>query len=78
VGLKLNYAAASSFNVFKQMLDYVDSVNFVFSNFLVSMFFVVFVFTLLYVIMCVYVCNSIRASVSGLLDPSCPVVSFNH
>jgi len=28
------------------------------------------VFTLLYVFMCVYVCNSIRASVSGLLDPS--------
>jgi len=29
--------------------------------------------------MCVglYVCNSIRASVSGLPDPSCPVVSFN-
>jgi len=25
-----------------------------------------------------YVCNSIRASVSGLQDPSCPVVSFNH
>jgi len=28
--------------------------------------------------MCVYVCNSIRASVSGLPDPSCPVVYFNH
>jgi len=33
--------------------------------------------------MCLYVCNSIRSSVSGLLDPSCPVVltikySFIH
>jgi len=28
--------------------------------------------------MCVYVCNSIMASVSGLPDPSCPVISFNH
>jgi len=37
-----------------------------------------FVFTLLYVCICVYICNSIRASVSGLLDPSCSVVSFNH
>jgi len=36
------------------------------------------VFILLYVFMCVYVCNSIRASVSGLPDHSCPVISFNH
>jgi len=28
--------------------------------------------------LCVYVCNSIRASVSGPPDPSCPVVYFNH
>jgi len=26
---------------------------------------------------CIYVRNSINASVSGLSDPSCPVVSFN-
>jgi len=54
------------------MLDCVDLslVIFQFSRF--------FVFILLYVYMCGYVCNSINASVSGLPDPSCPVVSFNH
>ena len=46
-------------------------------NYFVHMYLYFHTYFTVYVCICVYVYDSVTASVSGLEDPSCPVVPFH-